>query len=285
MANKVFFEKETEKPIDEQFVKHVPFAVTTRMLRSAANNGGLRDGEFYDDFFMHIGTSSSNTRFYNALRYIASHGYKPTKDFKKLFDKGYYGKDWETAKKFTFDQTNLAMFEETIYDLVAVINMRDFVARAGFDKLDPQTLQNIQNNLDILEQNVVSGESIHSQLLANKRQQEDVHTQIDRLAIKEYGVDFRQSQPTTVLWESLGEHTSKDPRREFILNYAANGTNVSLTDSDEWVSMRCMDSMLGDMVQSSTAHKSKMCINSAIRYSNKTEFEPYHEPQDLADIY
>ena len=86
MANKVFFEKETEKPIDEQFVKHVPFAVTTRMLRSAANNGGLRDGEFYDDFFMHIGTSSSNTRFYNALRYIASHGYKPTKDFKKLFE-------------------------------------------------------------------------------------------------------------------------------------------------------------------------------------------------------
>ena len=285
MANKVFFEKETEKPIDEQFIKSVPFTMSTRMLRSAANNGSLRDGEFYDDFFMHIGTSSSNTRIYNAMRYIAAHGYKPSRDFKKLFDKGYYGKDWETAKKFTFDQTNLAMFEETIYDLVAVINMRDFVQSQDFTKIDPIAASRIDQHLDILEQHVLAGESIHSCMLADKRRQEDVHVQIDNLCLKNYGVDFRQPQPTRILWQGLQEHTSKDARREFVFNYAANGTNVSLDDSDEYISLRCMDSMLSEMTEKATAHKSKMCINSAIRYSNKTEFAPYTEPKTLPEIY
>ncbi len=285
MSKKPLFEKETEKPIDDQFVRHAPFALTTRMLRSAANNGDLVDGEFYEKFFMHIGQSSNQTRFYQSLTYLAAHGYKPSKALKNIFDKGYYGKDWETAKKFTFDTTNLAMFEETIYDLVAVVNMRDYVEQSQFDQLDPQAHARIIENLDVLEQRVVEGESINSCLLKKTNGNQDIHTQIDNLCLKNYGVNFRQPQPTTVLWDGLQQHISKDARREFVLNYAANGVNVSIDDPDCVISMRCMDSMLDEMAYKACEHKSKMCINAAVRYSNNTQFSPYKEPEGLSEIY
>lgn len=254
--------------LTEQQQRHNTFGLHYRLLKGVCRNGNLTERQIFDELFPIIGDKHHPTRLYRSLQRISDAGTVIQKKYKRTFE------------EFYIDHNNLAMMSESYYDLVCLANMRDFVKAHNFQRIDQGRYTSILVSLEKLQARLEQGDSFSNCLLGLKKGELATHEQIDQAYIKYFGVDFRNlDNVPNNMWDTLST-TQQDAKSVLVDTYNQNGADIACYDDDETINLKCFDSMLKTIVNSTEQNKDRMSLNTAVKYVKTHEFKDY-EPGEL----
>lgn len=267
--DKQFFEFNEDKQIAEGRI----FTTILLMQKSLCRNGNLSMSDIFDNLWNVVGDKNHPSRLYSSISYLANHGVIVSKKYRKIFN------------NFYLDHTNLPMVAESFYDMVWLINLKDFMQRQGFFSGKGLISQSVISNFEILQNKLLAGESICHRLLPSIEGKS--HEDIDKVMIENFGVNFRSLDCNiTNLWDDIKSSIDGvSGRQKFVRTYRENSVDVLDEDSDYDINLKATNYMLNNLVQATSFNKDKMSINSAIKYVKNNQFKDFESEMSIEEMY